>query len=135
MRAVPVLILMLVAAPGVRAQTSDILAPPATENGRYSMTPAPNGFLRLDTRTGSVSLCTVNGTSAECRAAADDRAALTNEIERLAKRNAELESRRTGRDGSRSLPNESEARRAMDLAEQFMRRMMRIMRDETKNPT
>jgi hypothetical protein len=134
MRTIPVLILMLVAASGLHAQTSDILAPPATENGRYTMTPTTNGFLRLDTRTGSVSLCTVNGGSAECRAAADDRAALTGEIERLAKRNAELETR-AGRDTSRRLPNDSEAQRAMDLAEQFMRRMMRIMRDEPKNPT
>lgn len=135
MRAISILILMLAAAPAARAQSSDILAPPATENGRYSMTPTTNGFLRLDTRTGAVSLCTVSGGSAECRAAADDRAALTSEIERLAKRNGELESRTADRGGSRSLPDDHEAQRAMDLAEQFMRRMMRIMRDEPKNPT
>ena len=135
MRAVSALVLILAAAPAVHAQTSDILAPPASENGRYSMTPTTNGFLRLDTRTGTVSLCTVNGASAECRTAADDRAALTDEIERLAKRNAELETRTVPPASSRRLPNDADAQRAMEFAEQFMRRMMRIMRDESKGPT
>jgi len=79
----------------------------------------------------------VNGGSAECRTAADDRAALTGEIERLSKRNAELEAQasRSGREPSRVLPNEQDVNRAMDYAERFMRRMMRIMRDENKDPT
>ena len=135
MRALSALLLVMVAASAAHSQTSDILAPPTTENGRYSMTPTANGFLRLDTRTGTVSLCTVNGASAECRTAADDRAALTGEIERLAKRNAELETRTVPPAASRRLPDDAEAQRAMDYAEQFMRRMMRIMRDESKNPT
>jgi hypothetical protein len=128
---------LLLAVPAANAEPSDILAPPASENGRYSMTPSGSGFLRLDTRTGAVSLCTVNGGNAECRAAADDRAALESEIDRLAKRNAELETRTvpTPRGGSRLLPDDQEAQRALDFAEQFMRRMMRIMRDEPKNPT
>ena len=129
MRLAPALVLLCLAATPALAEKPEAALP--GENGRYSMTPTQNGFLRLDTRTGAVSLCTVTGTSAQCRAAADDRTALTEEIERLAQRNAQLE----GSAGTRSLPPADEMNRAMDVAEQFMRRMMRIMRDESKNPT
>ncbi|MDE2578840.1 MAG: hypothetical protein KGL46_08560 [Hyphomicrobiales bacterium] len=107
------------------------------ENGRYSMTPAPDGFLRLDTRTGAVSLCKVENGSARCQAAADERSALQDEIDRLSRENARLSAAAktapapTTRNG---LPNQSDFNRAMDFAEQFIRRMMRVMRDAESNP-
>ncbi len=121
------------------AQTTGIpLA--GVQNGRFQMIPTPNGFLRLDTRTGAVSLCAVSGAAAECRAAADDREALMGEVERLAKRAAELES--SGVAGPRpaagpfaGLPSKEDLGKAMDIAEDFMRRMMRLMREETKDRT
>ena len=129
MRLAPALLLLCLGATPVLAEKSDAGRP--GENARFSMTPTKDGFLRLDTRTGAVSLCTVTGTSAQCRAAADDREALTEEIERLAKRNAQL----AGTAGVRALPPQEDMNRAMDLAEQFMRRMLRIMRDDSKDPT
>jgi len=103
--------------------------------GRYSMTPTTNGFLRLDTQTGAVSLCVAKEAGAECRAAADDRAALSDEIDRLSKRNAELEGRLAGA-GSRSplnaLPSREDFGKAMDYAEDFMRRMMRVLREDER---
>jgi hypothetical protein len=108
-------------------------AEPDGQSGRYTMTPTVNGFLRLDTRTGAVSLCAVKDSVAECRAAADDRAALSEEIDRLSKRNAELEARVAGA-GSRSplnaLPSREDMGKAMDYAEDFMRRMMRLLRED-----
>lgn len=106
----------------------------ATENGRYSMTPADGGFLRLDTRTGMVSLCKVQNGAAFCRAATEERAALEGEIDRLVKQNEALKKQQTGGSG---LPNRQDFDRALEYAEQFMRRMMRIMRDEEpdKNKT
>lgn len=56
---------------------------PDGENGRYSMTPIPEGVLRLDTRTGSVSTCTKNGAGWACYAVPDERIALDTEIGRL----------------------------------------------------
>jgi hypothetical protein len=56
---------------------------PDGENGRYSMTPIPEGVLRLDTRTGTVSTCTRNGTGWACYAVPDERSALDAEIGRL----------------------------------------------------
>ena len=56
---------------------------PDSENGRYSMTPIPEGVLRLDTRTGTVSTCNKNGAGWACYAVPDERAALDAEIGRL----------------------------------------------------
>ena len=110
-----------------------LAAEPDGTAGRYTMTPTANGFLRLDTKSGAVSLCVVKDAGAECRAAADDRAALSDEIDRLTKRNAELEGRLAGA-GSRSplnaLPSREDMGKAMDYAEDFMRRMMRLLRED-----
>ena len=56
---------------------------PDNENGRYSMTPIPEGVLRLDTRTGTVSTCTKNDAGWACYAVPDERSALDAEIGRL----------------------------------------------------
>ncbi len=56
---------------------------PDSENGRYSMTPIPEGVLRLDTRTGAMSTCTKNGAGWACYAVPDERAAFDAEIGRL----------------------------------------------------
>ena len=56
---------------------------PDSENGRYTMTPVPEGVLRLDTRTGTMSTCTRNGSGWACYAVPDERAAFDAEIGRL----------------------------------------------------
>ena len=56
---------------------------PDGENGRYTMTPIPEGVLRLDTRTGTVSTCARNGAGWACYAVPDERSALDAEIGRL----------------------------------------------------
>ena len=71
---------------GVMAISGDLVAAqsaPDSENGRYSMTPIPDGVLRLDTRTGTVSTCTRNDSGWACYAVPDERAALDAEIGRL----------------------------------------------------
>ncbi len=117
---------------------------PVAENGRYAMTPAPNGFLRMDTRTGAVSLCTLREGNVSCASSADDRGALETENARLTKENAELRDRlaqvtQGGASGPSAqsrrggLPSADEMDKALGFAETFMRRMMRIMREETPN--
>jgi hypothetical protein len=56
---------------------------PDGDNGRYSMTQIPEGVLRLDTRTGTVSTCTKNDAGWACYAVPDERSALDAEIGRL----------------------------------------------------
>ena len=62
---------------------------PDTDNGRYTLSPVADGFLRLDTRTGAVSTCTSKG-GWTCRLVPDERAALDTEIGRLQKENLKL---------------------------------------------
>jgi hypothetical protein len=55
-----------------------------TENGRYALSPAGDGVLRLDTRTGAVSTCNNNtGAGWACYTVPDERAAMDTEIGRL----------------------------------------------------
>lgn len=63
---------------------------PDTENGRYALSTTPDGVLRLDTRTGSVSTCSNNGAGWACYAVPDERAALDAEIGRLQADNEKL---------------------------------------------
>jgi hypothetical protein len=124
-----------VAAP-VLAQQAD-----AEQNGRYTMTPAPDGFLRLDTRTGAVSLCTLVAGAVQCRASADERGALDQEITRLSNENADLRKKLAAATDQapsarlrNALPTDAEVNGALDQMEKFMRRMMRIMREEAPKP-
>jgi hypothetical protein len=68
---------------------------PDSENGRYALSQIPDGVIRLDTRTGSVSTCNNSGAGWACYTAPDERAALDAEIGRLQAENekskAELE--------------------------------------------
>ncbi|MHC1950583.1 hypothetical protein IF803_40575 [Bradyrhizobium sp. UFLA06-06] len=63
---------------------------PDTENGRYALSPAGDGFLRLDTRTGAVSTCTNSSAGWACYMVPDERAALDAEIGRLQADNDKL---------------------------------------------
>jgi hypothetical protein len=61
-----------------------------TENGRYMLSPVAGGVIRLDTRTGAVSICNDGGTGWACYAVPDERAALDAEIGRLQAENEKL---------------------------------------------
>jgi hypothetical protein len=97
-------------------------------NGRYAMAPIEGGLLRLDTRTGETAFCKMQGDTVECRASGHNRPALEAEIERLTRENAELKSRLAGPPPHPRM--QEEMNRALEFAEQFMRRMTRIMREE-----
>jgi hypothetical protein len=56
---------------------------PDNENGRYALSPIPDGVIRLDTRTGAVSTCGNSGAGWACYAVPDERAAYDAEIGRL----------------------------------------------------
>jgi hypothetical protein len=72
---------------------------PQAENGRYTMSAVPDGFLRLDTRTGAVSICRSKG-GWTCRVVPDERTALDVEIGRLQADNKRLQDELAARDGT-----------------------------------
>lgn len=76
---------VLAAAPVVAAQPL-----PDSAGGRYIFNQQADGFLRLDTQTGEVALCSRKEVGFACQAAPEDRAVLENEIARLRTENATL---------------------------------------------
>jgi hypothetical protein len=62
---------------------ADAQSAPDSENGRYTVSPIPEGVLRLDTRTGIVSTCSKNDAGWACYVVPDERTALDTEIGRL----------------------------------------------------
>jgi hypothetical protein len=56
---------------------------PDTQNGRFSFNAVTEGLLRLDTRTGQVSLCSKRDMGWACQVVPDERTVLENEIARL----------------------------------------------------
>ena len=65
-------------------------ATPDTNGGRYTLNKVTDGFVRLDTQTGEVALCSQRTVGWACQAAPEDRAAFESEIARLRNENAAL---------------------------------------------
>jgi hypothetical protein len=81
---------------GVGASVAESV--PDAENGRYTLSPVPDGVIRLDTRTGAVSNCTNTGTGWACYSVPDERAALDAEIGRLQADNEKLKAQLAARE-------------------------------------
>ena len=70
--------------PGSLAQDADT---------RYTLEKTPDGYVRMDTRTGEMSLCTERAGQLVCRIAADERSAWQDELDRVTRRLDEVEKR------------------------------------------
>jgi hypothetical protein len=101
---------------------------PDTGGGRYVFSKQADGFLRLDTQSGAVSLCSQQPVGWACQTAPEDRAVLENEIARLQSENAGLkkvllahglalppgvEGPSTQNDSTLRLPNDADIDRAI----------------------
>ena len=84
------LIIVLVATTACLAGVAQAQTTPDSENGRYSFSQVADGMLRLDTRSGQVSLCAKQAAGWACNAVPDERNALENEIARLQRENGAL---------------------------------------------
>ena len=65
-------------------------APPGKGDARYTFNKVDGGFLRLDTTTGEVSLCSQRSVGWACVVAPEDRTVLEDEIARLRRENGAL---------------------------------------------
>ena len=137
-----VLILALSAGSAGWAQST----PVESDDSRYTFNQADEGYLRLDDRTGQVSICTRRAVGWACQAVADERTALEAEIARLQAENValkkELLSRNLALPGTVKpgeptpkpeepprlrLPNDAEFNKMMAFLEKVWRRLVAMI--------
>ena len=146
-----VALLSLAAIPAA-AETPASSPSPDSENGRYTFNQTADGLLRLDTRTGHVSVCSKRAAGWACQIVPDERAALETEIMRLQNETVTLKKELIGRgialpSGSRAveasadksndlvlkLPNDADFERAMGFVEKMWRRLIDMVQSMQKD--
>lgn len=124
---------------------------PESENGRYSFNRVEDGFLRLDTRTGQVSICSRRAVGWACHPIPDERMALESEIARLQTDNAALKKDMLARglplpgvikpeppaaripEVELKLPNNADIDRMMTFVEKMWRRLVEMIENLQKD--
>ncbi|MDX8444089.1 hypothetical protein [Mesorhizobium captivum] len=108
------------------------------ETDRYRLEKSGNGYVRMDTQTGAMSICEERSGQLVCKMAADQRAAFQEEIDRLQssvkaldERVAKLENTPSARLES-NLPSEEDFNKTMSYMERFFRSFMDIVKDMDK---
>lgn len=100
---------------------------------RYSLEKTADGYVRMDTRTGEMSLCTERAGQLVCRIAADERSAWQNELDRVTRRLDEVEKRLGALEASPpvqdALPTEEQFEQSLSFMERFFRRFIDIAKD------
>lgn len=108
----------------------------AQESERYRLEKTEQGYVRMDTRTGEMSVCEERGGQLVCRVAADERSALQDEIDRLNGAVTALEQRVTALEKAPAvpgLPTEEEFDKTLGYMERFFRGFMDIVKDFEKD--
>jgi hypothetical protein len=110
------------------------------DTDRYTLEKTDRGYVRMDRRTGEISLCEERSGQLVCKLAADERAAFQDDTERLEaaiealeERVAKLESGLAAKPGD-ALPTEEEFEKTMGYMERFLRRFMGIAKDFENEP-
>jgi flagellar motility protein MotE (MotC chaperone) len=108
------------------------------ETDRYRLEKSANGYVRMDTQTGAMSICEERSGQLICKMAADERAAFQDEVDRLQssvnaldERVAKLENSLSARLESK-LPSEEDFNKTMSYMERFLRGFMDIVKDMDK---
>lgn len=99
---------------------------------RYQLQRTPDGYVRLDTTSGSMSLCQEKSGQLVCRMATEERTAYEGDLDRLQDRIDALEARMSAVESGRpaaELPNEQEFEQTLGYMERFFRSFMGIVKD------
>lgn len=105
------------------------------ETDRYRLEKSPNGYVRMDTQTGAMSICEERSGQLVCKMAADERAAFQDEVDRLQSSVKALDERVVKLENSLSarfestLPSEEDFNKTMSYMERFLRGFMGIVKD------
>ncbi|MGC0052270.1 hypothetical protein ACNSPG_04295 [Brucella pituitosa] len=115
----------------------------AEENGRYRLEGTETGYVRLDTRTGALSVCNEQQGQLICKMATEDREAYENDLSDLQDRVKKLEDKVTALEAGGAsatapkLPTDAEFEQSLGYMERFMRRFMDVTKSfdsETDKP-
>jgi hypothetical protein len=112
---------------------SAAIAEDSTEN--YTLEKTDKGYVRMDKRTGEMSVCEITGSQMICRMGADDRKAFESELDTLMTRVEALEKKVAALEGGsppaalNRLPNDEEMEQTFTFMEKFFRRFMGIAKD------
>jgi hypothetical protein len=100
---------------------------------RFTIQQTDNGYVRMDSETGQMSICTITSDQLVCKMAADERAAFDADMVALEDRIAALEAKIGGNSAPAAdgLPSEEEFEQTLSYMERFMRRFMGIVEDFT----
>jgi hypothetical protein len=106
----------------------------AQDDARYQLEKTAEGYIRLDKATGDMSICKEQNGQLVCRAAADDRKALSDQIGKLDERLVTIESKLTvmeksGLSSGSGMPTDEEFEKTMGYMEKFFRRFMGVVKD------
>jgi hypothetical protein len=132
---------LALAAPAAWAQS----AAPESDDARYTFNRVDDGYLRLDGRTGQVSICARQPVGWTCQAVPDERAALETEIARLQGESAALKKELIARnlplpgtvkpeppaakpeEPRLQLPDDADLNKVMNFIEKVWRRLVEII--------
>lgn len=103
---------------------------------RYQLQKTDTGYVRLNTETGEMSICVEQTGQLVCKAAAEERAAFQDEIDRLQARLDTVETR-VAKLEERAIPealipSDEEVDKSLDIMEKFFRRFMGIAKELDK---
>ena len=99
---------------------------------RFTMEKTENGFVRMDTMTGEMSICSEKSGQMVCRMAADERRAFEETLSNLTTRIEALEHRLdtlAPPSGLQDIPDEAELDRALGAMEKMMRRFFGMVEE------
>ncbi|ENN84004.1 hypothetical protein RHSP_70861 [Rhizobium freirei PRF 81] len=112
--------------------TAFLLATPAVaaepDTARFQLERSGDHFVRLDRKTGAMSICQDQGGNLVCRMAADERSAYDDELDRLSDRVTKLEKTVASNKGS-NLPDDAEVDRTLGIMQKFMRGFMGMAKE------
>jgi hypothetical protein len=104
---------------------------------RYRLEKRDNGYVRMDTQTGEMSICEERATQLVCKLAADERAAFQDDIDRLQAKLDAVEGRVAKLEARAIpevlLPSDEEVDKSLEIMEKFFHRFMGMMKDLEKD--
>jgi len=108
----------------------------AQETSRYTLEKTADGYVRMDNRTGEMSICSERSGQLVCRLAADERTAFEDELDRVMGKLEDIEKRLAALEKSAPvnvIPSDEDLEKTLNFMERFFRRFMDVVKDFDKD--